>query len=400
MQPFIRSYYQFRVMATFYKPIITRLILIAFVILYGLPAHAQLSANSYKKLKLSDSSGKYLSNNYNATPTAANTISSGNSSFYENDAATLEKLAAGLKKPQERRKLLAYLKTLNADNDLHYNKSGAKFYYHLANTFARLRFYPLAMKCFFKTIQYQQENDSLQQAYTANDADSTKANAGYLVINSNDDSVLNKKSFSLENLTAAQKKSRAINYEHITNTFKDGKKAVAYAVLFHVKQPVPGKRKIFAVTNTGHTFITLIKYNADSTYISLSFGFYPHKDNILSATPLEPATSSVFKDDSGHKWDEVLGKFISKRRFEKILALTGRYSQMEYHLSKNNCTDFSLDAAIMAGINISDTSGKWPLGSGNNPAITGQSILQGKFSDADNGRITDLFIDWDPSIQK
>lgn len=386
-------------MTIFNRHKLTRILFISAICLYSLPSHAQLTASNYKAVNLIDSSSNYTSATVPESKTIANS-NSGKNSFYENDAVSLTKLAAGIKKPQERRKLMAYLKSLNADNDLHYNKSGAKFYYHLANTFARLRFYPLAMKCFFKTIQYQQETDSLQQNYLINDADSAGANAGYLIINSNDDSVLNKKSFSLDNLTAAEKKSRAINYEHIANTFKDGKKAVAYAILFHVKQPVPGKRKIFAMTNTGHTFITLIKYNTDSTYVSLSFGFYPQKDNILSATPLEPSTSSVFKDDSGHHWDEVLGKFISKRRFERILALTGRYSIMDYHLSKNNCTDFGLDAATVAGINIRDTSGKWPLGSGNNPAITGQSILKGKFANADNGQTSDLFVDWDPSILK
>jgi hypothetical protein len=380
-------------MAT-YKTIFSGSLIISAIIIYSIPAHAQLAANNYKKLMLADSSGKYLVNAYSNTSSTATT--SGHSSFYENDAKALENLTAGIKKPQERRKLMAYLKELSSSNDVNYNKSGARFYYHLANTFARLRFYPLAMKCFFKTIQYSQPPDSLKQS--ANYDDST--DAGYLNINSNDDSVLNKHSFSLENLASKQKKSKAINYQHIVTTFNDGKKAVAYAILFHVKQPVPGKRKVFVLTNTGHTFITLIKYNADSTYVSLSFGFYPHKDNILSATPLEPLTSSVFKDDSGHQWDEVLGKFISKRRFEKILSLTGKYSEMEYHLSKNNCTDFSINAATVAGINISDTSGKWPLGSGNNPAVTGQSILQGKFYDMDNGKTSDLFIDWDPTIVK
>jgi hypothetical protein len=388
-------------MATFYRSTYTRRLIITTIILYSIPAHAQLTANNYWKSNLPDSSGKYLVNGYsNISSTVVTPVNSANVSFYENDAKNLQKLAAGLKKPQERRKMMAYLKQLTDENNLNYNKSGAKFYYHLANTFARLRFYPLAMKCFFKTIQYQQEPDSLQQTSLINDTDSTKANADYLVINSNDDSVLNKQAFSLENFTTTQKKSKAINYEHIINTFNDGKKAVAYAILFHVKQPVPGKRKIFVMTNTGHTFITLIKYNVDSTYVSLSFGFYPHKDNLFSATPLEPSATSVFKDDSGHQWDEVLGKFISKRRFEKILSLTGRYSEMEYHLSKNNCTDFGINAAAVAGINISDTSGKWPLGSGNNPAITGQSILQGKFNNADNGKSEGLFIDWNPAIIK
>ncbi len=174
--------------------------------------------------------------------------------------------------------------------------------------------------------------------------------------------------------------------------FDDGKKAVAYAMLFHVKQPVSGKRTIFVLGNTGHTFITLIKYNADSTYSSFSFGFYPKKRNPLSGTPIEPTAASVFKDDTNHQWDEVLGKFISKRRFDKIMLLVKQYDHLEYHLSNNNCTDFGLKAVELAGINIDGTTGKWPLGHGNNPAITGQSILEGKFTDADTGKTEGLFI--------
>ncbi|MGZ3822208.1 MAG: hypothetical protein ACXVB6_16570, partial [Mucilaginibacter sp.] len=71
------------------------------------------------------------------------------------------------------------------------------------------------------------------------------------------------------------------------------------------------------------------------------------------------------------------------------------YNGMKYHLSKNNCTDFGLNAANLAGINIEETSGKWPLGKGNNPAVTGQSILQGEFKNLDAGSFNGLFIDSD-----
>jgi len=404
-------------MATRHKAIVTRALLIAAFILYNIPVHAQLLAAGKYRSVPADTSGNIASNYHSTSSTAisenkklspANTNSL---SLYDKDATMLENLKSGLKKPGERKKLMAYLKQLSVNNNLNYNQSHAKLYYHLANTFARLRFYPLAMKCFFKTMQYNERAnnnqsgpltasiDSLQQQPALTNTDSSRLTTGYLGINTNDDSVLNEQPALFEDARAV-KDSKAITYKRIINTFNDGKKAVAYALLFHVKQPVPGKRKIFALTNTGHTFITLIKYNADSTYVSLSFGFYPRKDNILSATPLEPYTSAVFKDDSEHQWDEVLGKFISRRRFGKILALTQKYNGMEYHLSKNNCTDFGIDAAALAGINIQDTSGKWPLGSGNNPAVTGQSILQGKFKNTDNGKADGLFSDWDTTVIK
>ena len=287
-------------------------------------------------------------------------------------------LTTGLAKRADRKALMKVLQTLQSNNSSPAVAAKSKLYYKLANVFVHLRLYPLAMKCFLKT-----KPDSYNQSISAL-ADSAAYNQNPLAVNAVDD--------SLVKYTLGYKTNEKITYQLIDNAFRDGKKAVAYALLFHVKQPVAGKPKIFKGTNTGHTFITLIKYNTDSSYVSFSFGFYPQKKNLLSATPLIPATASVFKNDSNHESDEVLGKFISKKRFEKILSLTGEYNGLTYHLSKNNCTDFGLKAAGVAGINIEETRGSWPLGSGNNPAITGQSILKGKFTDTDDQTNNSLYI--------
>jgi septum formation inhibitor MinC len=292
-----------------------------------------------------------------------------------------EHAIASQKSVKERRKLLRYLKELNVPDDFNKYNSHQKFYCQLAGVFAHLELYPLAMKCFLKT----QVNNQL--AVT----DTSEQNPENLAISSQDDSVTNKRIPYLKN--AKEFESKKTDNTHIQQVFNDGKTAIAYAMLFHVKQPVRAKQKVFQWANTGHTFITLIKYNIDSTYVSASFGFYPVKNHLLSATPLEPVTSSTFKDDAWHKWDEVLGKFISRRRFEKILALTGDYGSLEYDLNKNNCTDFGIRAASIAGIKITETTGKWPLGCGNNPGVTGQSILQGKFVNTDTSGFNGLFVE-------
>ncbi len=268
--------------------------------------------------------------------------------------------------------------------DLSNYSSHQKFYYHLAGLFAHLKLYPLAMKCFLKTQANANTTPLIE--------DTTQLSPENLAISSQDDSVINRQTAS-QLKQAKDVKSKKVDDESIYGVFNDGKIAIAYAMLFHVKQPVRGKRKIFHWANTGHTFITLIKYNADSTYVSASFGFYPVKDQLLSATPLAPTTSATFKDDSGHQWDEVLGKFISGRKFYKILLLTKDYSGMKYNLNQNNCTDFGIKAASIAGIKVMETSGKWPLGSGNNPGVTGQSILQGKYLNTDAKESKDLFVD-------
>ncbi|SDD74976.1 hypothetical protein SAMN05216464_102457 [Mucilaginibacter pineti] len=374
---------------------IKALIIISYV-LYSLPATAQLSAAVRYKLPVSDTSAR-ASSYYNDADFAENSLPASNH-MSKDEASREESMEAQLDTKVGRTRLMGYLKEISANNSqVNYNEAKVKIYYRLANVFARLRLYPLAMKCFFKTMA----NSNNQPADSKNTIPADTAerdvtvNPGYLSINTTDDSVFvndptppNKKA----------KKSKAITYQRIVNTFNDGKKAVAYALLFHVKQPVPGKPKVFVWANTGHTFITLIKYNSDSSSVSISFGFYPKKDNLFSATPWDPTCTGTFKNDNAHEWDEVVGKFISARKFNRILKLTKDYDGLEYQLSKNNCTDFAIKAASYAGFGITNTAGSWPLGHGNTPAITGQSIIQGGVYDAHNQR--DLFINYEESLNR
>jgi len=301
--------------------------------------------------------------------------------------------AAAVNISREQHKLLNYLNDLGMSDQKH--RTNKKFYYHMANVFARLKLYPLAMKCFFKAARVN-DNDTDEDNISNDSLNTVKYRA--LQVSSKDDAVVQSTALLLKTEAASKrrkriKKSRPTSFPQIVSNFNDGKTAVAYALLFHVKQPAPGKPKIFVGVNTGHTFITLIKYNADSTYASTSFGFYPDKDQVLSATPLAPTTSAIFKDDTGHLWDEVLGKFISRRSFENILELTQKFEGMTYNLNKQNCTDFGLQAAHIVGIHINDTFGKWPGGRGNNPAVTGQSILSGKISNDGAIKEGELFVD-------
>jgi hypothetical protein len=286
---------------------------------------------------------------------------------------SLPKVVAPLRGRTEKQKLMGLLKDLNVP-DVSYNEPADRQWNKLARVFTRLRLYPLAMKCYLKTLT----PDSL-------------ANVELPVTDSDERAIA--KQLKQIGYEAKASKSEIIKVNHIIETFHDGKPALAYAMILHVKQPVRGKAKVHKFINTGHTFITLIKFNTDSSYTALTFGFGPHKDNLLSATPLVPTSSSKFTDDGGHEWDEVVGKFISRRRFEKILQLTHQYDGLAYNLSSNNCTDFGLKAARLAGLEVRDTHGTWLLGSGNNPGVTGESILLGKFSNADTGNANRLFID-------
>jgi hypothetical protein len=207
------------------------------------------------------------------------------------------------------------------------------------------------------------------------------------------DAYLNKSQSFFASKKGIENNSEPINNYHISDAFEDGKTPIAFAIIIHVKQPTAGRRKAFTgINNVGHTFLTLVKYNSDSTCITHSFGFYPQKNSFLSATPLHPASTSVFKDDTVHDWDEAVGKFISEKRFRKLIKLIAKFENKKYDLNNNNCTDFGLYAAGVAGISISNTVGSWPLGHGNNPANAGQSILEGKFINNDTGNTEGLFI--------
>lgn len=180
--------------------------------------------------------------------------------------------------------------------------------------------------------------------------------------------------------------SRPVKIKKLLHAFDDHKKASAYGLFLHVKQPVPGKRKPFKWFGTvGHSFITLIKYNQDGSLVSRTFGFYPKKHFLLQATPILPWAASDYKNDSLHAWDESLGTLITESAFHKIIRTTKRFARRPYHLSHINCTDFALDIASIAGIHIDATKGYWPMGSGNDPGDTGQSILEKRYhTDSNN----------------
>lgn len=248
----------------------------------------------------------------------------------------------------------------------------------MAGISAQLKLYPFAMQCFYQSI-------SRDSAREENELIGSGAVQFHMFFSGDTPH------FAADE--PPEKISWPVDPGDILNSFDDGKDVAACAVLLHVKQPSPGKRKAFVgLNNVGHTFITLIKYNTDSSVVSRSFGFYPRKENLLTATPFHPAAISVIKDDGFHDWDQVVGKFISYRRLRRILRMLDKLESKQYDLNTNNCTDFGLYVAMIGGIDLRDTKGRWPFGKGNNPASTGQSLLEGKLINADTGNTDGLFL--------
>ncbi|HVW98364.1 MAG TPA: hypothetical protein VHA56_20525 [Mucilaginibacter sp.] len=324
------------------------------------------------------------------------------------DSLKLDLLQAKIHDPvKKRRYLVKLLKEERSQEKRLKKRHGERFYYGLAVAFTKLRLYSLAMKCYFKTLTVESAIDTgnYQPLLLTASIDSKQLMADNF--SRMQDSLMKEDSLALRvmsihnaDIGMINKDSTAYNGDseirspriaagEIINPFEDGKTAAAYAMLIHVRQPVSGSRKIYVLNNVGHTFITLIKYNTDSTIVSRSFGFYPRKDFLLAATPLFPSSPSTFKNDERHSWDEISGTFISRRRFNRMLEIVKKYDHKKYQLSHRNCTDFGLEMAAEAGIVISDAQGKWPLGKGNNPACAGQSILEGRISamNGSNGKL-------------
>ncbi len=324
-------------------------------------------------------------------------------------------------KGKYKKALAHFLRSLKLKRQVKDKSFSVSLYYRMANVFARLRLYPQALKYYYKMKGAyeagQNKNNYLLMDFdlprTPNDSSIVAERTVLADSTQNSDTttvtLLNPADFMPDNDTAdvavnniitdsldsplPKVESEPIPDEDIAGYFHDGKKAMAYGLMVHVKQPRAGDRKPFTnLSNVGHMFVTLIKFNKDTSILSRSFGFYPKKDNILSATPILPTTSSVFKDDSQHEWDEIVGKFISRRKFERILRKVKEYKCKKYNLNSNNCTDFGLEIAAIAGIKIKETLGDWPLGGGNNPANAGQSILEGKVDDDDKENKTGLLI--------
>jgi len=278
---------------------------------------------------------------------------------------------------KSKRTMLHFLRRLRVNRAFRNEKVKAKLYDEMATISAKMKLYPLAMQFCYQELKSNNDNSS---ALTETLPDSSY-NLSEL------DTVFHyrekKVTDDMEPVTA----------DDILQSFDDHKEATNYALMVHVKQPLKGRRKAFTgIDNVGHMFITLIKYNADKTFVSRTFGFYPNKNNFLSATPLRPSSTSTLKDDARHDWDETVGKFISYRRFTKIIKVLTKYQYKPYDLNENNCTDFGLSIATLTGIQINETSGKWPMGKGNNPANAGQSMLEDKVSVNSSEELPKFFV--------
>src|SRR5258708_9675635 len=215
------------------------------------------------------------------------------------------------------------------------SRSGARLFSDRAGVSVKLKLYSLAMKCYYKAEQYKSRAQlpwHQLPLFTGTDA----ADVDTDNVNPLSDS-------SFYDSPPYTAKSEPVKTSDIWESFDDGKAAVSYALIVHAKQPISGKRKSFThINNVGHMFITLIKYNEDNTFVSRSFGFYPHKTSILSGTPFHANAPSVFKDGALRDWNQIASKFSSVRRFQKLIGYFKRYDDLTSNLNLINSTNSDL----------------------------------------------------------
>jgi hypothetical protein len=158
-----------------------------------------------------------------------------------------------------------------------------RFYNDLAKVSARLKLYPLAMKCYYNAVHVAGEGDTTGLAMEEDAYAEVSAGGGGAPAVRWDGAPAGggNGAMLVRPEMALGARSEPIKIVDLLAAFADGKEASYYAILAEVKQPVPGKRKAFThINNVGHMFIKLIKYNKDKSTVCRSFGFYPRKSTL------------------------------------------------------------------------------------------------------------------------
>lgn len=166
-------------------------------------------------------------------------------------------------------------------------------------------------------------------------------------------------------------------YPYVTNNplkFADWEGLEKYLVVY-VQQPVPGSSTTWVRqgmgANTGHSFIGLKDTTAQT---EIKAGFYPKG----TVTPLNPATTGIVKDDASHPWNVKQEYKITDDQYSAVqqsISTDKADTNLKYDLNTNNCTDWVMDTAGLAGVTLPDATGVWPGGGGESPGPLGQELL-------------------------
>jgi RHS repeat-associated protein len=214
-----------------------------------------------------------------------------------------------------------------------------------------------------------------------------------------------------EGMVGEDPNNPSIKIAQVYQTFINNTKPVSRIYFtIYVDQPKAGSResKFVDYTNVGHVFIGIQMVDKDGRIIvQQKFGFYPTDPIKSGGNPWNTSGASTFKNNAKHDYHESVSIQIDQGQFAAIMQLAQNFeSGGLYDLCKKNCTSFALQAAEIADIKINETYGTWykPVyyihqvvfwaeeQGGDNPASTGQSILEKKVSNTKTGNKDGLFI--------
>lgn len=153
------------------------------------------------------------------------------------------------------------------------------------------------------------------------------------------------------------------NMENYLNCFDTTKPA---QLTIYVDQPIANQNDSWTSGNgkAGHAFISITQGN-----LTRSWGLYPEGD----ANPFNSNDPHAFGNNSQDEFDVSITVIINHASLLNIIEDTENYN-LNYDLNTNNCTDYVIQTAGLAGITLPDPQSTWPGGGGSNPGAFGQEL--------------------------
>lgn len=134
----------------------------------------------------------------------------------------------------------------------------------------------------------------------------------------------------------------------------------------YIDQPIANQSDAWTTGDgkAGHAFINLTQGN-----LTRSWGLYPSG----TAGPYSPDDPHAFGNNMNDEFDVSITITINQSSLFNIVEDARNYN-INYDLNTNNCTDYVIQTAQLAGIALPDPQSTWTNGGGSNPGAFGQAI--------------------------
>lgn len=154
-----------------------------------------------------------------------------------------------------------------------------------------------------------------------------------------------------------------LNINNYLNCFDTTKPA---QLTIYVDQPIANQDDSWTsgAGKAGHAFISITQGN-----LTRSWGLYPEGN----ANPFNSNDPHAFGNNSQDEFDVSITFTINHVSLLNIIDDATNYN-LNYDLDTNNCTDYVIQAAGLAGITLPDPQSSWPNGGGSNPGAFGQAL--------------------------